>query len=379
MLGQNLHSLSSVLSMRAAIMSASGQPQEAEHMFYEARRLSEAMKAPSRGRAEMLETIHYYQSFQLAKVRLTSPQVASACRAAGDAWDASSVEFYGLWADLYSGKPETCAAALANAALRAENIGHHLAVWALKLGASVVSASRGNLNTCRDETVEAWEFGAAHGVGWNFATSIQRGHLALWSGDMEQAEHWYTHGLEVEGKSYLCGLSEACLFAACAECGAPRAAEIWTNRRWQLPVAGQLNSLGAWTALERSVVGLAQMGRSEDIAALRPLTEELILTGAWTYSLLSPFRTVAGIAAACAGDWSAAEQHHLAAINQTDSAPYRHLQPVAREWYAAMLLARNKADEVARAHALLREAMTLYEVMGWQQRARHTRKMLGMP
>jgi len=74
--------------------------------------------------------------------------------------------------------------------------------------------------------------------------------LALWSGDMEQAEHWYTHELEVEGKSYLCGLSEACLFAACAECGAPRAAEIWTNRRWQLPVAGQLNSLGAWTALE---------------------------------------------------------------------------------------------------------------------------------
>jgi len=379
MQGQNLHSLSSVLSMRAAIMSASGQPQDAEQMFDEARRLSEAMKAPSRGRAEMLEAIHYYQSFQLTKVRSTSPQVAGACRAAGDAWDASSVEFYGLWADLYSGKPETCAAALANAALRAEKIGHHGAVWALKLGESVVSASRGNLNACRDETVEAWEFGAAHGVGWNFATSIQRGHLALWSGDMEQAEHWYTHGLKFEGKSYLGGLSEACLFAACAECGAPRAVEIWTNRRWQLPVPGQLNSLGAWTALERSVVGLAHMGRSEDIAALRPLTEELILTGAWTYSLLSPFRTVAGIAAACAGDWPAAEQHHLAAISQTDSAPYRHLQPVAREWYAAMLLARNKADEAARAHALLREAMTLYEVMGWQQRARHTRRMLGMP
>jgi hypothetical protein len=44
-----------------------------------------------------------------------------------------------------------------------------------------------------------------------------------------------------------------------------------------------------------------------------------------------------------------------------------------------MLLARNNADEAARAHALLREAMTLYEVMGWQQRARHARKMLGMP
>jgi len=47
------------------------------------------------------------------------------------------------------------------------------------------------------------------------------------------------------------------------------------------------------------------------------------------------------IAAACAADWGAAEKHHLMAIHQADTAPYKHLQPLAREWYAAMLLERG--------------------------------------
>jgi len=36
---------------------------------------------------------------------------------------------------------------------------------------------------------------------------------------------------------------------------------------------------------------------------------------------LTKFRTAAGIAAACAGDWRAAEQHHATAIYQTDAVP----------------------------------------------------------
>ena len=93
--------------------------------------------------------------------------------------------------------------------------------------------------------------------------------------------------------------------------------------------AGQLNPVGEWHALEKSVVGLAALGKKEEAAALRPLTEELVRTGAWIGS--SPFRTAAGIAAACAGDWAAAEEHHLTAIHQMDTAPYRVAQPTARE------------------------------------------------
>ena len=368
---QDAHLQSSVLSMRAAIMSASGNPASADRMFDEVRALHGTMKVPPRGPSDLLESIHYYQSFQMEKVAGSAPRVAAGCRSVGDSWNASSIEFYGLWADMYSGNPEKSAAALPGAISDAERIGHHGALWALKMGASVVSAARGNLAAALRQTTEAWEYGASHDVGWNFATSIQRGHFALWSGDLAEAESWYSHGLQVEGKSYLSGLSEACLFAAFAESKDPRAERAWTQRKFKSPVSGQLNSLGAWTALERSVVGLALIGRRAEVAKLRPLTEELILTGAWTYSMLSPFRTVAGIAAACAGDWNAAEEHHQIAVHQTDTAPYRHLQPVAREWYATMLLERNGPGDRARAQALIGEAFAMYGSLCLPFREKH--------
>lgn len=370
-LGQDLQLQRSVLSMRAAIMSASGAPAKADSMFDEVRGLRQASMAASPEPTNMLEAIHYYQSFQLEKVGTDAPRVAAACLARGDAWSASSVEFYGAWANIYCGRPEAGAIALRDAMTRAEKIGHYGAMWALKIGASVVSAARGDLAASRAETAEAWDFGAAHDVGWNFATSIQRGHFALWSGELAEAESWYSQGLKVEGKSYLSGLSEACLFAALAESGDSRAENAWTDRRWKSPVSGQLNSLGAWTGLERSVIGLAHLGRTEDLAALRPLAEELILTGAWTYSLLSPFRTIAGITAACAGDLPAAEHHHLTAVHQTETAPYRHLQPVAMEWYAMMLLQRNESGDEEKARALLDEAIARYQSMDLPFRARH--------
>ena len=115
--------------------------------------------------------------------------------------------------------------------------------------------------------------------------------------------------------------------------------------------------------LERSVVGLAFMGKREEAATLRPLTEELVRTGVWVSRALSPFRTPAGIAAACAGDWSAAEEHQLTAIHQMDTARYRVSQPTAREWYAAMLLDRNADEDREKARGLLSEALAMYQSM----------------
>jgi tetratricopeptide (TPR) repeat protein len=375
-IGQDPHLLGNVLSMRAAIMSASGEPEIADRMFREAKALGNSTAAPTQEPPDMLDAIHYYQSFQLEKVRSASPAVSANCRERGDAWNASSVEFYGVWAELYCGRPDAGSAALPDAMVRAEKIGHHGAMWALKIGASIVSAARGDLAASKRETIDAWEFGAAHRLGWNFATSIQRGHFALWAGDLAEAEQWYAEESKSGGGSYLSGLSEACLFAAYAETGDPGAPDAWNNRRWKLPVAGQLNSLGVWTALERSVIGLARLGWANEAAALRPLTEELLQTGAWTYSLLSPFQTIAGIAAACAGDWEAAEPHHLTAIRQTDRAPYRHLQPVAREWYAKMLRDRDRPGDDARANSLLDEAVSMYEALGLPRRASLAREWL---
>ena len=364
------HLLRHVLSMRAAITSAAGDPANAERMFGEARSLPPSGTNDSAEPLPLLEAIHFYQSFQLEKVRSASPHTAQACIRIGDAWNACSVEFYGIWAEMYCGNTELGTAGIAAATSRAEKIGHYGAIWALKIATSFASAARGELDRSLAETIDAWDFGSAHEVGWNFATSLQRGHFALWSGNLAEAESWYEQGLRLEGKSYLSGLAEASLFAAWAESADPRATGAWKNRRWALPVLGQLNSLGAWTALERSVIGLARLGLRDDLIALRPVTEQLLLTGAWTYTLLSPFHTIAGIAAACAGDWEAAEEHHVCAIQQTETAPYRHLAPVAREWYARMLLERSSPGDLVKARQLLHVATKSYEAMGFSARGR---------
>jgi hypothetical protein len=123
------------------------------------------------------------------------------------------------------------------------------------------------------------------------------------------------------------------------------------------------------------VIGLAHLGRREDLAALRPLTEELVETGAWTYSLLSPFHTAAGITAAATGDWAAAEKHHTTAIHQTDVAPYRHLQPVSREWYARMLLDRRGPSDEIKAAAIVDDAIAMYQSIGLPARAMRAREV----
>jgi hypothetical protein len=249
-----------VLSMLAAITSAAGDPATAERMFEDTRSLASSESSASIEPLPILEAIHDYQSFQLEKVRSASPLVARACIENGDAWNACSVEFYGIWAEMYCGRPEAGAAALAEGLSRAERIGHYGAIWALKIASSFASAARGDLIRFHEETIDAWNFGSSHDFGWNFATSLQRGHFALWSGNLAEAESWYKHGSTPEGKSYLSGLAEASLFSAWAEVGDSRAADAWSDRRWTLPVLGQLNSLGAWTSLERSVIGLARRG-----------------------------------------------------------------------------------------------------------------------
>ena len=116
------------------------------------------------------------------------------------------------------------------------------------------------------------------------------------------------------------------------------------------------------------MIGLASMGRKAEAALLRPLTEQLLLTGAWQIRTGALCQTVAGVAAACAGDFDVAEEHHLTAIHHADTAPYKHLQPMAREWYAAMLLdrgsAQNSAGDAVKGRAQLQEAVNMYEAMG---------------
>ena len=126
-------------------MSNSGEPVVADRMFDEVRALHQAMTTPSQGPALLLEAIHNYQSFQINKVAATTSRLASACRGAGDSWNASQLSTMGLGRICIAGGRGEGACALPAAILRAEKIGHNGAVWALKIGSSIASAARGDL------------------------------------------------------------------------------------------------------------------------------------------------------------------------------------------------------------------------------------------
>jgi hypothetical protein len=273
--------------------------------------------------------------------------------------------------------------------LLADRVGHHGAAWQTRTLWATLSIAHGDLISAQRDAEGARKFGEAHQVPWSFSNSTMLGTLAFLRGNLAEAERWFSDRREIETQTVWSGWRDACFFAfwaesetkrnpeGTAELSNARAWKAWTDRCWKLPRIGQPNPLGAWLALERAVIGLACLGKKVEAAALRPLTEELVLTGVWaSWFDLSPFRTAAGIAAACAGDWSAAEQHHLTAIHQTDTAPYRVYQPTAREWYATMLLDRNGLGDAAKARGLLSEALAMYESMGMPLHVRRTRGRL---
>ena len=241
---------------------------------------------------------------------------------------------------------------------------------ALKIGASIVSAARGDLEASNRETVDAWEFGAAHHLGWNFATSIQRGHFALWAGDLAEAEHWYSDELTSTGKSYCPQVVGTLLFAAYAETGDPReprrgkaVVEAARSRRTEL--SGCLDGV-----FERSVIGLARLGwprkRRPCARSLRNCSSPA--RGPTRCSLR--FRRLPGSPAPCAHDWEPAEGHHLAAIRQTDIAPYRLLPTAFASGSPRCFSDAGHSGDFAKAESLIGEAVSMYEALGLPCRAR---------
>jgi predicted ATPase/serine/threonine protein kinase len=361
-----------LLAMRAVAMSSAGDSTVALGLLAEIKAQLKAAGQEHNSIVEGMEMACRFQSMQFEQILNSAPRFVQALRAAGNLWDVAHAECYVLRCELYCGRTAEFAGRLPGEIQLAERVGHHGAVWANKNAGAALSLARGDLIAAVRDAEEAWKFGEAHQVPWRFVSSIALRVLEFLRGNFAEAEGWLRERTEIEERTFWSGYRDACLFAFGAEWGTKADFKGWTNRCWKLPLMGQANPLGAWLALERSVIGLAWLGRREEAAALRPLTEELLLTGAWAGPDLSPFRTAAGIAAGFAGDWSAAEQHHLTAIEQTDTAPYRVSQPTAREWYASMLLDRNGNGDAAKARDLLSEALAMYESMGMPFHANRT-------
>lgn len=191
------------------------------------------------------------------------------------------------------------------------------------------------------------EYERRHYVPWSVKSKVDFANVARVRGRVDEAVEWCRSAVMPE-HNHWGGYAHAALALTFAQAGDPRLPRALKDALRFVPRAGHPAPYGRWPTLNLVIEALAIAGRVEDAAALHPAAEEMIGLG-FALMFTSLPRTTAGIASACARNWSRAEEHHQAAIHQADSTALRISQPIARYWYAEMLLARNLPSDSAQA------------------------------
>ena len=107
------------------------------------------------------------------------------------------------------------------------------------------------------------------------------------------------------------------------------------------------------------------LGEQAQAGELYPLVRDMIDTGAVVVWPIPRYtQTIAGLAAAGAHQWEAAEKHFQVAKRQTDFFPDRLEQAEIHRFHAMMLRNRASRGDREKARTLLAEALETYTRIG---------------
>jgi hypothetical protein len=152
---------------------------------------------------------------------------------------------------------------------------------------------------------------------------------------------------------------------------------ILAENRALLPRSGQTNSAGSWFMLALVIEGLVMLGDQSQGEDLYPLVGDLLETGAVVLWPISRFTlTIAGVAAAAAHDWEAAEGHFQIAMKQAEAFPDRLEQAEIRRFHAMMLLDRAAPGDRDKAQTLVSQALETYTHIGMPRHLEIARALL---
>ncbi len=273
----------------------------------------------------------------------------------------------------------------------AARVANELEPFARKTGQSFTIA------LCR--TIRAWaEFGKAPDIAkletdllevsstyqiaqfgfWVVISEAQLSLVGLYRGDWAKALSHAQVSRRSEPGSSSEGVGAGTLFRQMAYAGdrTGALASFDENRKW-MPREGQNNPRGSWSMLALVIEGFAMLGERSRAAELYPLARELISTGAvalWPISRLT--QTVAGIAAAAAHEWKAAEDHFQTALQQAESFPSRLEQAEIHRFHAMMLIDRAARGDREIAKTLLAKALETYTRVGMPRHIEMTQTLL---
>jgi hypothetical protein len=125
------------------------------------------------------------------------------------------------------------------------------------------------------------------------------------------------------------------------------------------------------------IEGRFMLGEHSEAGELYPLVCELVDTGMvvlWPSCRFT--RTIAGITAAAARQWNAAEGHFQIAMKQAETFPHLLEQAEVRRFHAMMLMNRAAQGDREKAQTLLSEALGTYEQIGMPRHIEMTQKLL---
>jgi len=314
-----------------------------------------------------------FDVMRMARASECKRQTHEAMTALGRPWEAIEHAHIPVFGELHLGRFQEAAALIDDLEPRAERIGHRNAQWALRLCRPMLYFLTGDLAGAEREFRSVIEFAQVHHVEWGYVTELRLCEVLFVQGKTEEAIESLRRIAACEPPSYLKQFTRGVLFR-CLSYVAPDAARAYLrDTEIALPIDstgpagsiwGAVNAYGHWVNLMNIVEGLYVLGDRDAVAKLMPLTEVFAASEITVTTLAMLPREAAGIAAACAGAWDAAEAHFTQALALCDNAPIPISQGTAREWYADMLMMRNAGDDRARAATLYAEAAQNYDTIG---------------
>jgi tetratricopeptide (TPR) repeat protein len=213
---------------------------------------------------------------------------------------------------------------------------------------------------------------------WDAFSEEQLSLVNFFSGNWASALLHAKASSNTEEETFIHGLGVGTLFRQMAYAGDHvEALAILNQKRAWLPGSGRPNTIGSWWMLALVIEGLVILGEQSQAAQLYPLVREFIDTGA--IALLPIFRfthTVAGMAAAAAHQWEAAQDHFRIALRQAETFPHCLEQAEIRRFHSMMLIARSARGDREKAQRLLTEALEAYTQIAMPHHIEMTRMLL---
>jgi tetratricopeptide (TPR) repeat protein len=202
--------------------------------------------------------------------------------------------------------------------------------------------------------------------------------VSFFSGNWDSARSIADEAHAAELPGVFRSLSVAMLLRLAAYSGdRDRVLELVEETQSQLPLPGRANTIGAWSLLMGMVESLAMVGERGRAGELYPRVRELLGCGAVCILFACRFvQTIAGIAAAAANDWDAAEQHFGVGLRQAMELPHRLEEAELRRFHAMMLLWRDMTGDRTRAHEMLVLAVESYKRIGMSRHLKLARGLL---